>query len=144
MFLLGLAAVLVFREITHFSEPFLHNGIDTFLDVLCGVSALLLVANAFGFRGVSWARTVGPVLAAVATVDLASRLGLTFKTPGFRLAAWAVLSPWDGHLPRGFLWDVDPWLSLAVDLLIFTTVFSLILIGFQFAPARSVPSAKAI
>ena len=137
--LLGLASLLALRLVFHLEEPFLHNKIDLFLDVLCAAAAVLLVANAFGFARLSWARTVGPVLAGLAAVILASRVGGGgFQTPGYRLARWAEQSPWRGHVPPPFFVDVDPWLILAADLLVFTTVFSLIMIGIVLAKRRGV------
>lgn len=139
--LLGLAAVLLLREVMHFSEPFLHNQIDTFLDIALAVSAVLLVANAFGFRHISWARTVSPFLLALVVVGLPSR---PFYTPGYRLADWAQRSPWRGHEPSPFFIDVDPWLSLATDLLIFTTVFSVILVAVVITRDKNASHSRAI
>ena len=122
--LLALAGLLAVREVLHLSEPFLHNQIDTFLDIFLAVAIVLLVANAFGFRKVAWWRTVGPCLTAL-LVD--AFVPHRFSTPGYRLAEWAQLSPWRGYQGKLSWRDVDPWLALSADLLIFTTAFSLIL-----------------
>src|ERR1700724_891497 len=118
LFLLGVAAFLCLREVLHFTDgPFLHNGIDTFLDVFCGLSVLLLVANVFGFTRISWSRTIAPCLAALLVIGLTSEGA---RPPGYQLAEWAQRSPWRGYAPPPVFIDVDPWLSLAADLLVFT------------------------
>ena len=123
--LVALAALLAVREVIHFSEPFGHNQVDTFLDVFVAFSVVLLVANALGFRRIWWSRTIGPCLAALIVLAVLGRLRI--DTPGFRMAKWAEQSPWRGFKPTVFFIDVDPWLILQADLLVFTTVFSLVL-----------------
>jgi hypothetical protein len=133
--LLSLASLLVLREGLHLTEPFLHNPIDTFLDVFVGVSAVLLIANAFGFRRIVWWRTVGPCLAALFLIAAGP---FRFSSPGYRLAEWAEQSPWAGHQPPVFFIDVDPWMTLGADLLIFTAGFSVILlVGLAFPRFRA-------
>jgi hypothetical protein len=123
--LLLVASLLVWREVVHLSEPFLHNPIDTFVDVFVGVSAVLMIANALGFRGVVWWRSVGPCLAALFLLQVGP---FRFSSPGYRLAEWAELSPWYGHQPPVHLYDIDPWMALGADLLIFTFAFSVVLL----------------
>ena len=141
LLLIGLAGLLAVREVLHLSEPFWHNQIDTFLDVFVGFSVLLLIANAFGFRRIWWSRTIGPCLAALLVLPILTRL--TLNTPGFRMAEWAETSPWRGFKPRVFFVDIDPWLILQADLLVFTTAFSLILICGATIRARWHGHAKA-
>jgi hypothetical protein len=132
--LLLFASLLVWREAVHLSEPFLHNPIDTFIDVLVGVSAVLMIANAVGFRRVMWWRSVGPCLAALFLIQMPP---LRFSSPGYRLAKWAELSPWYGYQGPVHLYDIDPWLALGADLLIFTVALSVsLLIGVAIAGVR--------
>ena len=139
--LLGLAALLALREVLHLTEPFLHNDIDTFLDGFCGFCVLLIVANAFNFRTISWSRTVAPRLAALAAAWVLSRFT---QTPGYRLAEWAETSPWRGFMPSPIFIDIDPWLSLAADLFVFTTFFSLVTVIIVVIRARRAIHAQAI
>ena len=138
--LLGFASLLLVREVMHFSEPFPHNSLDTFVDILFGVAIVLVVANAFGFRKVSWMTTVGPCLAAlVVSVFLPHQV----LTPGFRMARWAEQSPWHGFQPPVLFIDVDPGLILGADLLVFTTAFSVALVCFSVVRSTGTSRAKA-
>ena len=139
--LLGLAALLALREVLHLTEPFFHNDIDTFLDIFCAICIVLIVANAFNFRAISWSRTVAPCLAALAAISIVTPFT---QTPGYRMAAWAETSPWRGYLPRPFFIDIDPWLSLAADLLVFTTLFSVVTIVIAVIRSKRALHAKAI